>query len=121
MPSETRHEAIKPSPLPPVSRTIPSLPSVYDRPPQERANSYSQYTAPAPTPLEPRTGKRSFDAVFAGSAAAVNQPLYNGMRPTSAHASQVFDDDDDAEIEMSAMSYKRADGITQTRLPPQSG
>jgi hypothetical protein len=107
-------------PLSSVSRIAPPLHSPgYERAP-ERSNSYSQHpAAPLPSIAEAaRNGKRSFDAVF--SSAASNQPLYNGMRPSSSHHNQGMYDDEDDQLAMEAMkmSYRRADGTSLSRDLP---
>jgi hypothetical protein len=80
-----------------------------------------QYATPLPAPADvPRNGKRSFDTVFSSSSS--NQPLYNGMRPTSSHhnapASNFDDDDDTMSLEQLKMQYKRADGTNYSRELP---
>ncbi|RDL38240.1 uncharacterized protein BP5553_02580 [Venustampulla echinocandica] len=107
------------SPTGPLSsvRTIaPPLPSLgFDRP-EERPLPYNQYTGPAPSAELTRHTKRPFDAVFASNS---QQPLYNGMRPSSAHHnSGAFKDEDELAIEEMKMSYKRADGSARTRDLP---
>jgi hypothetical protein len=108
-------------PLSSVSRIAPPLPSPgYDRS-QERPGSYGQYPNSLPPPLEvARNGKRSFETVFPGSTASQNQPLFNGMRPGSAHPSNsLFDDDDDTiSFDQLKMQYKRADGSSYSRELP---
>jgi hypothetical protein len=107
-----------PGPLTSVSRIAPPILSpTYERGP-ERQGSYSQYSAPLPAPAEPaRNGKRPFDSVFTPST---NQPLYNGMRPSSSHHKQGAADDDDESmsLEQLKMQYKRADGSSYSRELP---
>jgi hypothetical protein len=108
-------------PLTSAARMAPPLPSPSY---QERPTTYSQYSAPAPTPAVPelaRSGKRPFDTVF--SSASFTQPLHNGMRPTSSHQAQGSattpdDDDDSVSIEALRMQYKRADGTSYSRELP---
>jgi hypothetical protein len=118
------HHTSPPGPLSSVSRIAPPLPSPSYERSQERSGSYTQYPAPlqASTPVEKvereRNGKRTFDAVF--NSASTNQPLYNGMRPSSSHHNQgMFDDDDDSmSLEQLKMQYKRADGSSYSRELP---
>jgi hypothetical protein len=73
---------------------------------------------PIPASSEmPRGGKRSFD-VFMPSAARQEEPLYNHARPSSSRHNQGFDEDD--EISLSVMKYKRAGGEICTRDLPQA-
>jgi len=107
-------------PLSSVNRIAPPLHSPgFERAP-ERSSSYSQHPAPPlPTISEAtRNGKRSFDAVF--SSSATNQPLYNGMRPSSSHNNQdMLDDEEDPfSVEALKMSYRRADGTSLSRDLP---
>jgi hypothetical protein len=84
----------------------------------ERSGSYSSYP-PAPSATEtPRAGsKRSYDSVFSGGT--YNQPLHNGMRPSSSHnASAGYLDNEDISMEAFTMRYKRADGTPQNRELP---
>ena len=117
------HNTSPPGPLSSVSRIAPPLPSPSYERSQERSGSYSQYSAPlqASTPVDrverERNGKRTFDAVF--NSASTNQPLYNGMRPSSSHHNQsMIDDDDSMSLEQLKMQYKRADGSSYSRELP---
>jgi hypothetical protein len=117
------HNTSPPGPLSSVSRIAPPLPSPSYERSQERSGSYSQYPAPlqASTPVDrverERNGKRTFDAVF--NSASTNQPLYNGMRPSSSHHNQsMIDDDDSMSLEQLKMQYKRADGSSYSRELP---
>jgi hypothetical protein len=116
------HNTSPPGPLSSVSRIAPPLPSPSYERSQERSGSYSQYPASlqASTPVDrverERNGKRTFDAVF--NAASTNQPLYNGMRPSSSHHNQMIDDDDSMSLEQLKMQYKRADGSSYSRELP---
>jgi len=119
------HNTSPPGPLSSVSRIAPPLLSPSYERSQERSGSYSQYP---PAPLQAstqvdrvereRNGKRSFDTVF--NSASTNQPLYNGMRPSSSnHNQSMFDDDDDSmSLEQLKMQYKRADGSSYSRELP---
>jgi hypothetical protein len=119
-PLEPKYENLS-SPLGPLSavpRSAPPLPSPGY---QDRQSTYGHYstTAPAPpVPEPPRTTKRSFDSVF--STSPYNQPLHNGMRPTSSHHNQSSYDDEEDAISMDAlrMQYKRADGTSYSRELP---
>lgn len=81
--------------------------------------------APAPAPAT-TFNKRSHQAAFDPKAKAQDQPLFNGMRPEDALASQVKtdEDSDDAEDDDSEpaylknMTYKRANGTFHTVLHP---
>jgi Velvet factor len=120
-PLEPKYESLS-SPLGPLSTGPRSAPPLPNPGYQDRQNNYSHYTAVAPAPSVPeptRTGKRSFDSVFSTS---YNQPLHNGMRPTSSHHNQSsgvsYDDDDTVSMEALRMQYKRADGTSYSRELP---
>ncbi len=133
-----------------INRFPPTLPgpSNLERP-RERQASYSDRVAPygdrippsyaeriAPYEGQPgsykgypslhslssdESRKRSFGTVF--PAVARDQPLYNGMRPTSLNHSPGGYNDEDNELtqEEMDMEYKRASGHTNVRrLPEQS-
>jgi hypothetical protein len=107
-------------PLSSVGRLAPPLPSPSHNRSQERTDSYIPYSTPNPETSR-NGGKRSFDTVFKAPAHAVTQPLYNGMRPPSSHATpqEEFDDDnDELSIEQLKMQYKRADGTSYSRELP---
>jgi hypothetical protein len=115
-----------PAPLSAIKTIAPPLPSPGYPRIQDGPQSYSQYSAPIAA-AEPsrdiaRNGKRTFDAVFNASSAAITKPLHNGMRPSSSHGPNVDEDDDDddfLEKAKSSMQYKRADGSCYSRqLPP---
>lgn len=99
----------QPSPLAPV-HTIATYPSEsYDRA-QDRPGTYGY------TPVEPpRSAKRTFDNVFKSSA---GQSLFNGQRPTSSHADDDANDDEDEMNFAKQMVYKRADGASHSRKLP---
>lgn len=109
------HASSPAGPLPPASRLAPPLPSPsFERAP-ERPGSYGQYPAPAASGESSRSGKRSYDSVF--NPSSTQQPLYNGMRPSSSH--RMFDDDDDSiSVDQLRMQYKRADGTSYSRELP---
>ncbi|KAH8820466.1 velvet factor-domain-containing protein [Xylogone sp. PMI_703] len=115
-PMEPKYEhANSPSgPLPPASRLAPPLPSPSFERASDRPGSYSQYPAPASSSEPPRNGKRSYDSVF--NSSSTNQPLYNGMRPSSSH--HMLDDDDEISVDQLRMQYKRADGTSYSRELP---
>jgi len=104
-----------------VNRLAPPLPSPGFERSQERIGSYIPYSSPSnPEPLR-SSGKRSFDTVFQKAAQGASQPLYNGMRPISSHASaqdELDEDDNDLSIEQLKMQYKRADGTSYSRELP---
>ena len=97
----------------PVSASNRASASVQSPGFQKRPN-FSAF--PAPTTAQQRTGsKRSFDSVFPTS----NQPLHNGMRPTSSQGSRALPDMLEADNDAYNMNYKRADGSNHNReLPP---
>ena len=108
-------------PLSSVNRLAPPLPSPSFERSQERTGSYVPYSSPSNPETLRSGGKRSFDTVFKNSAQGVSQPLYNGMRPASSHASaqDEFDEDDnEMSIEQLKMQYKRADGTSYSRELP---
>lgn len=97
-----------------INRIAPPLPGPAFDPTRERSGSYTQFSAPAPLE-QARNGKRTFETVF---GASVNQPLHNGMRPTSPHGTLGMNDEAD-EPEISAvLKYKRADGAINSRTQP---
>jgi len=74
-------------------------------------------------PLHPpadlaRTGKRGYDIAFVASASRQNEPLYNHARPSSSHHNPAYDEDE--EITLGVMQYKRASGEKVTRDLPQA-
>lgn len=93
--------------------TVASPTMYHDRP------SYNSFSAPSHT--EQRTStKRSFDSVFP-NAASYNQPLHNGMRPTSSHGPKSNHDSLDAKYDEYAaynMNYRRADSTTIRKQVP---
>lgn len=99
------------------SKIAPDLPS----PSYERFQDRS-YGPPA-MPLHPpadlaRTGKRGYDIAFVASASRQNEPLYNHARPSSSHHNPAYDEDE--EITLGVMQYKRASGEKVTRDLPQA-
>lgn len=124
-PLEPRYESVS-SPSAPLSanRMGAPLPSPFESHHGSRSNSYSAYPTALPTPSSdaPRSAKRTFDTVF--STASLNQPLHNGMRPSSSHfngpspAGSYDEDDDGPSLEELKMQYKRADGTSHARALP---
>lgn len=113
---EPKYESLS-SPVGPLSassRVASGLPSpVY----QDRSN-YNSFPPPPSASETQRAGvKRSFDTVFSGRT--YNQPLHNGMRPSSSHnVSAGFDDNEEISMEAFTMQYRRADGTPQNRELP---
>jgi len=101
-----------------ISRIAPPLPSPGYDPTRERSGSQSQFPAPAPPPLEQqRNGKRTYDDVFPSS---MNQPLHNGMRPSSPHEKPgMADDEEESDFRAALLlKYKRANGDLAGRMQP---
>ena len=116
MESKYDHVSSSPGPLSSVNRIQPPLPNPsYERGHQDRPFTYPGPLVAAPHAEPERNGKRTYDAVF--NSASNNEPLFNGMRPTSSHHQGMFDDDDDDEPEIK-MAYKRADGSRFMRELP---
>lgn len=85
----------------------------------ERSNSYGSFAQPLSATEAPRAGaKRPYDAVFSGNS--YNQPLHNGMRPSSSHNGPAgyLDNEDMTMDDQHKMRYKRADGTPNTRELP---
>lgn len=111
---EPKYESVS-SPVGPLSgsRNVNSLPSPGY---QERPN-YSSFPSTSTLPDQRVGAKRSFDTVFSGSA--YNQPLHNGMRPSSSHAvSSGYNDNEEISLAAFTMQYRRADGTPQNRELP---
>jgi len=109
------------SPHEPLAGMAPA----YHSPTYERTQdrSYAQYppTIQAAPELIPRQAgsKRPFEESFGAVAATQNEPLRNGMRPTSAHKNDVENDDNySAEETSHMMVYKRAEGWKAKRELP---
>lgn len=99
--------------IPPIA--APLLSPTFDRS-REHFGPYHQLSAPIPGPMEMgQNRKRSFGNVFPSLSHNQNEPLHNGMRPTTSH---MHDQDDHVEYS-AALSYRRADGNQQQRLLPQ--
>ncbi|KAI9699320.1 MAG: velvet protein [Candelina mexicana] len=90
-----------------------------------KPNPFNAYPTPQSATAQSdlaRSTKRPFDTVF--NASHMDQPLANGMRPSTAAVGQdrgpeEYEDDYD-NLEMLKMSYKRADGTeTSRKLPTQ--
>ena len=98
-------------------------------------NGYDPYVSPVPQsiqsmpmPLSARTAKREFGTVF--DTSHLNQPIHNGMRPTSADQGRdrEFLEADSGETEdayedledfrAKTLIYKRADGSQQAKKCP---
>lgn len=113
--------AIEPKldPLSSINRIAPPLPSPGFDPARERSGSHSQFSAPAPPPLEQlRNGKRTFDNVF--GSLSTHQPLHNGMRPSSPHEKLgMGEDEEEPDAYAMSLEYKRADGGLRSRDPPR--
>jgi hypothetical protein len=115
-----------PAPLSAGRGPAPPLPSPSHDGSQNRVPSYNQYPVTGPASSESaRSAKRSYGSVF--GSAQFDQPLRNGMRPSSSHMGQevttVDDDsecDDSYNLETLKMSYKRADGTEILRRLPSA-
>jgi len=100
----------------PLSRIVsPSLV------PERHTNN--SYPTPAPSVMAsdgPALRKRAYDEGFPTSAARQYEPLHNHQRPEILHPTQsLVDDEVDNQITLTPMSYKRADGVLQSRPCPE--
>ncbi|KAI9716519.1 MAG: hypothetical protein M1812_005250 [Candelaria pacifica] len=110
-----------PGPIAPAPLPSPN----FDGTQASKPNPFNSYPTPQSATTQPdigRSTKRPFDTVF--NASHMDQPLTNGMRPSTAAVGQdrgpeEYEDDHD-NFEMLKMSYKRADGTeTSRKLPSQ--
>ncbi|KAI9815781.1 MAG: velvet protein [Pycnora praestabilis] len=119
-------------PVPPTSMpgplSAPLQSPVYDGT-QMKANAFNPYPTPqSAAPESSRSTKRAFGSVF--NTASFDQPLVNGMRPsTTSHgqeraAGTIEHDEDefDAGFDIASMKmrYKRADGTEMSRKIPEA-
>ncbi len=130
--SFSKHVAMEPkyelkSPSINIPRPIvpsPSYTNGYD----SYASTVPQSAHTMPNPLSARTAKREFGTVF--DTSHLNQPIHNGMRPTSAdqgrerefiEADQGANEDayeDLDDFRAKTLIYKRADGSQQAKKCP---
>lgn len=101
----------------PISRIVSTTPA----PGPERHSN--PYPTPAPSIMAsdahaPR--KRAYDEGFPSSAARQYEPLHNHQRPEILHPGHTMvDDEADISTSLTPMSYKRADGVLQSRPCPE--
>lgn len=101
----------------PISRIVSTVSSIVS----ERQSN--PYPTPAPGLLASDAAalrKRPYDEGFPNSAARQYEPLHNHQRPELLHPTQALVDDEiDNPSSLTPMSYKRADGVLQSRPCPE--
>ena len=101
----------------PLSRIVSTVPPVVPE------RHQTAYPTPAPGIMAsdaPAPRKRLFDQGFPNSAARQYEPLHNHQRPEITHPSQALVDDEvENSTSLTPMSYKRADGVLQSRPCPE--
>ncbi|KAG9246106.1 velvet factor-domain-containing protein [Calycina marina] len=100
-----------------VKTLVPSPPLAIER--KEVVFPTSAYQRTSPDTLRP--AKRSFDTAYPDIASRENSSsLHNRKRPEALHITECMEEDEDNGLmEPYDMSYKRADGNTDTRTCPE--